>query len=94
MLNQNTANALQNPAAAGVLAPADAQLLVPAAGLYHDLTQLVRLCLDRPFDPKTASPGLKGLLTRATTRHSFKELEDHLTATVSSVRECYERLVR
>jgi len=94
VLNQNTAQALQNLAAAGVLASDDAQLLVPAAGLYHDLTQLVRLCLDRPFDPKTASPGLKGLLTRATAKPSFEELEGHLTATVSAVRESYERLIR
>lgn len=93
VLDQNTAQALENLAVAGVLAPADAQLLVPAAGLYHDLTQLIRLCLDRPFDPITVSPGLKGLLTRATIKPSFKELEDHLTATVSAVREAYGRLI-
>jgi len=93
VLNQNTAQALENLAEAGVLAPADAQILLPAAVLYHDLTQLVRLCLDRPFDPKTVSPGLKGLLTRAVDKPDFEALESHLKASIDAVRQSYVRLV-
>jgi len=93
VLNQNTAQALENLAEAGVLAPADAQILLPAAVLYHDLTQLVRLCLDRPFDPKTVSSGLKGLLTRAVDKPDFEALESHLKASIDAVRQSYVRLV-
>ena len=37
----------------------------PAARLYHDLTQILRLCLSGPFDPKSAGAGLLKLLARA-----------------------------
>ncbi|MFQ5625386.1 MAG: bifunctional [glutamine synthetase] adenylyltransferase/[glutamine synthetase]-adenylyl-L-tyrosine phosphorylase, partial [Methyloligellaceae bacterium] len=93
VLDQNTARSLESLAAAGVLTPGDAQLLVPAAGLYHDLTQVLRLCLERPFDPETASPGLKGLLAGAADMPDFEALEDHLKASVAAVRQLYERIV-
>jgi glutamate-ammonia-ligase adenylyltransferase len=41
-----------------VLATEDAEVLRPAVRLYQNLTQILRLCLPGPFDPKTATPGL------------------------------------
>ncbi len=93
ILDQNTAQSLENLASAGVLTMDDAKILIPAAGLYHNLTQVLRLCLERPFNAKTASPGLKGLLARAAGMPDFEALEQHLAATVASVRTAYERIV-
>jgi glutamate-ammonia-ligase adenylyltransferase len=93
VLDQNTSQSLENLASAGVLSPKDAQILIPAAGLYHNLTQVLRLCLERPFNPATASPGLKALLARAAGMRDFEALEEHLTATLASVREAYARIV-
>ena len=92
-LDQNTAQSLENLSSVGVLASGDAKLLIPAAGLYHNLTQVMRLCLERPFNAETASPGLKSLLARAAGMEDFDALEAHLAATVASVREAYERIV-
>ena len=36
----------------------DAEMLRPAVRLFHDLTQILRLCLPGVFDPKTASVGV------------------------------------
>ena len=93
VLDQNTSQSLENLASAGVLSPEDAQILIPAAGLYHNLTQVLRLCLERPFNPATASRGLKGLLARAAGMPDFEALEEHLTATLATVREAYARIV-
>lgn len=92
-LDQNTAQSLENLSAVGVLASEDAKLLIPAADLYHNLTQVMRLCLERPFNAEMASPGLKALLARAAGMEDFDALEAHLAATVESVREAYERIV-
>ncbi len=93
VLNQNTAQSLENLASAGVLTRDDAQILIPAAGLYHNLTQVLRLCLERPFNAATASPGLKNLLACAAGMPDFEALEKHLAETVASVHAAYERIV-
>ena len=61
----STARVLEKAARLGLLSPEDAEVLRPAARLYHDLSQILRLCLPGPFDPKTAGAGLLRLLARA-----------------------------
>ena len=56
VLDQNTVAALNKLLEARVLDPGDAEILIPAAMLYHTLTQCLRLCLDKPFVPEEA-PG-------------------------------------
>jgi [glutamine synthetase] adenylyltransferase / [glutamine synthetase]-adenylyl-L-tyrosine phosphorylase len=46
-----------------------------AVQVYHDLTQILRLCLPGPLDPKTAAPGLLQLLARAADVADFAMLE-------------------
>ncbi len=71
ILNTNTAHVLDNALRLGVLSQADADVLRPAIRLYQDLTQMLRLCLSSPFDPKTAGEDLLRLLTaRPTSRSS------------------------
>ena len=65
ILDTSTAGVLDKAWRAGVLATEEAEILRGAVRLYHDLTQILRLCLTGPFDPKAADPGLAGLLARA-----------------------------
>jgi len=65
LVDTSTARTLDKAARLGVLKPEDAEVLRPAVRLFHDLTQILRLCLPAAFDPKTASAGVLGLLARA-----------------------------
>ncbi len=94
VLDQNTAAAYQKLRQAGLLSERDAELLVGATRLLHNLTQVLRLCLEEDFDPATAPRGLKELLARAGDAPSFGGLEERLRATLSEVYQAFERLIR
>src|SRR5262249_55432084 len=49
VLDQNTVAALSKLLEGGIIGAGDADILIPAASLYHALTQCLRLCLDKPF---------------------------------------------
>ena len=49
VLDQNTVEAFRKLRDAGLLAPQHADVLIPATRLLHDLTQILRLCLEGPF---------------------------------------------
>jgi glutamate-ammonia-ligase adenylyltransferase len=93
VLDQNTVAALNKLLRAGVLDPGDAEVLIPAAALYHTLTQCLRLCLDKPFVPEEAPRALKDLLARASDMPDFATLEAMLKDTLAAVHERYERIV-
>ncbi len=93
VLDQNTELALSKLSTAGVLAPDDAEILVPAARLYHTLTQVLRLCLDKPFVAAEAPRALKDLLARAAEMPDFASLEASLKETLGEVRKAFERIL-
>jgi glutamate-ammonia-ligase adenylyltransferase len=93
MLDQNTEAALTKLSAVGVLAPGDADILILAARLYHALTQVLRLCLDKPFVAQEAPRALKDLLARASDMSDFSTLEAMLKETLAAVRDAFERIV-
>jgi glutamate-ammonia-ligase adenylyltransferase len=93
ILDTSTAGVLDNAARLGVLSVEDAEVLRPATRLYHDLTQILRLCLSGPFDPKSAGAGLLGLLARAADVPDFATLDAHVAETQAKVRRCFERIV-
>ena len=93
VLDQNTELALSKLSAAGVLSAGDAEVLVPAARLYHTLTQLLRLCIDKPFVAEDAPRALKDLLARASDMPDFAALEATLKDTLAAVRETFDRIV-
>jgi glutamate-ammonia-ligase adenylyltransferase len=93
VLDQNTELALTKLSAAGVLSPGDAEILVPAARLYHTLTQVLRLCLDKPFVAGEAPRALRDLLARASDMPDFTTLEATLKDTLTGVHEAFERIV-
>jgi glutamate-ammonia-ligase adenylyltransferase len=92
-LGQSTIKALLALAGAGVLAAGEAELLIPAARLVNSLTQVLRLCLDGPFEPAKAPDGLKELLARGGEVPTFEHLEATLRETLSAVAAAFDRLV-
>ena len=76
-----------------MLATEDAEILRNAVRLYQDLTQILRLCLPGPFDPKTADPGLLQLLTRAADVPDAATLDAFVAETEAKVRGSFLRIV-
>jgi glutamate-ammonia-ligase adenylyltransferase len=93
VLDQNTLEAYRRLRDVGVLAPAHADVLIPATRLVQDLTQILRLCLEGRFDPATAPSGVKELLARAGDAADFAELEARLAATLERVAALFDEIV-
>src|SRR5579883_1343279 len=98
ILDTSTARALDKAWRLGVLATDDAEILRNAVRLYHDLTQILRLCLSGPFDPeaaadKRADPTLIGLLARAADVPDWITLDAFLAETEAKVRRCFTRIL-
>ena len=93
VLSQNTVAACRIWAARGLLPAAAADALLPAARLLNNLTQVLRLCLDGPFEPAKAPDGLKTLLARAGEAPDFQRLEADLAAREAEVAGLFDALV-
>ncbi len=93
ILDTNTARVLEKAAQRGELKAEHAEVLRPAARLFHDLTQILRLCLSGPFDPQNAASGLLALLARAADLPDFATLDAHLKETQSRVRAVFIELL-
>jgi len=93
ILDTSTARVLDKARALRVLPVEDAEVLRPAVQLYHDLTQILRLCLTETFDPKTAGADLLQLLARAADVPDFAALEATLIETQTKVRASFERIL-
>ncbi len=93
ILDTFTIRVLEKAARYGVLSAEDAEVLRPAARLYHDLIHILRLCLPGAFDPATAGPDLIGLLTRAADVPEFSTLEAFLVDTQERVRQSFIRIL-
>jgi len=93
ILDTSTARVLDKAWRLGVLPLEDAEVLRPAVKLYHDVTQILRLCLTKPFDPKTAGAGLLRLLARAADVPDFATLDAHLIETQTKVRASFVRIL-
>jgi glutamate-ammonia-ligase adenylyltransferase len=94
VLDQNTAAAYRKLASAGVLPAASADSLMQATRLVHNLTQVLRLCLEEAFDPSTAPSGLKTLLARAGDAPDFAALERDLRETLAGIALQFSELIR
>jgi glutamate-ammonia-ligase adenylyltransferase len=93
ILDTSTARVLDKARALGVLSLEDADVLRPAVRLYQALTQILRLCLSGPFDPKKAGPDLLRLLARAADVPDFASVEATLIETQAKVREAFVRIL-
>jgi glutamate-ammonia-ligase adenylyltransferase len=68
--------------------------LVAAYALYLTLTQIVRLCLTGPLDPKDVPPGLADLLLRSTDLPDLSVLEAHIGETAARIEAHFAALVK
>ena len=93
ILSVNTVQVLDNAARLGVLDQSDADTLRAASRLYHDLTQIIRLCVEGKFNPETAGEDLLRVLTRAGDAPDFSALEARVRETQSGVREVFLALL-
>jgi glutamate-ammonia-ligase adenylyltransferase len=93
ILDTSTARVLEKAVHAGVLKAENAEVLRPAASLFHGLTQILRLCLPGAFDPKSANAGVLALLARAADLPDFPALQAHVIETQRQVRETFVRIL-
>jgi glutamate-ammonia-ligase adenylyltransferase len=93
ILDVSTLQVLDNAARLGVLPPAAAEVLRPAARLYHDLTQILRLCVSGKFTPETAGEDLLRVMARAGDAPDFSALEARMRETQADVRRVFLALV-
>ena len=93
VLDQNTLAAYRKLAAAHLIPAADADRLIAATRLIHNLTQIIRLCLEGTFDPATAPTGLKALLARAGDAPDLAILEGQLRETLAEVEVQFGKLI-
>jgi glutamate-ammonia-ligase adenylyltransferase len=93
ILNASTVQVLDNAARLGVLPQSDADILRAASRLYHDLTQIIRLCVIGKFKPETAGEDLLRVLTRAGDAPDFSALEARVRETQTDVRGVFLALL-
>jgi glutamate-ammonia-ligase adenylyltransferase len=93
ILDVNTLHVLDNAARLGVLPQSAAEILRSATRLYHDLTQILRLCVSDKFTPETAGEDLLRVLARAGDAPDFSSLEARVQETQTEVRRVFEALL-
>jgi glutamate-ammonia-ligase adenylyltransferase len=93
ILSVSTLQVLDNAARLGVLAPSDLEVLRPAARLYHDLTQILRLCVSGKFKPETAGDDLLRVMARAGDAPDFSSLQARVRETQGEVRRVFREVV-
>ncbi|WP_298259103.1 bifunctional [glutamine synthetase] adenylyltransferase/[glutamine synthetase]-adenylyl-L-tyrosine phosphorylase [Bradyrhizobium sp.] len=93
ILDVNTLRVLDNAARLGVLPAASAETLRSAALLYHDLTQILRLCVTEGFKPETAGEDLLQIMARAGDAPDFSSLQARVKEMQAEVRRVFQALV-
>jgi glutamate-ammonia-ligase adenylyltransferase len=93
ILSVSTLQVLDNAARLGVLPQSDAEILRSAARLYHDLTQIIRLCVTGKFNPETSGENLLHVMARAGDTPDFSTLEARVRETQAEVRRVFLALV-
>ncbi len=92
VLHTSTEEALLALQKEGFLSADDGAALAAAHRLYGTLSQILRLCLDGVFDPATAAPSLRRLVTQACDLPSVETVKTHLEHTQADVRSRFTRL--
>jgi glutamate-ammonia-ligase adenylyltransferase len=93
ILDVSTLQVLDNAARLGVLPAASVEILRTAARLYHDLTQVLRLCVTGKFKPDAAGEDLQRVLARAGDAPDFSSLEARVRETETEVRRVFSEIV-
>jgi glutamate-ammonia-ligase adenylyltransferase len=93
ILSVSTLQVLDHAARLGVLPHAEAEVLRSATRLYHDLTQILRLCVTGKFNPETAGENLLRVMARAGDAPDFSSLEARVRETQAEVRRVFVAIV-
>ena len=93
ILDVGTVQVLENAARLGALSHSEAEILRSAARLYHDLTQILRLCVSDRFKPETAGTDLQRVMARAGDAPDFSSLEARVRETQAEVRRVFREIV-
>ncbi len=93
ILDVSTLHVLDNAVRLGVLPPSSAEILRSATRLYHDLTQILRLCVSEKFKPETSGEDLLRVLARAGDAPDFSSLEARVKETQTEVRRVFQAVV-
>ena len=93
ILDVSTEQVLEKAARLGVLPHASVEILRAAAKLYHDLTQILRLCTTGRFKPDVAGDDLLHVMARAGDAPDFSSLEARVRETQTEVRRMFVELV-
>ena len=93
ILDVSTLHVLDNAARLGVLAASSAEILRAAAHLYHDLTQILRLCVSERFKPESAGEDLLRVMARAGDAPDFSSLQARVKETQAEVRRVFCEIV-
>jgi len=94
ILDVSTLHVLDNAARLGVLPQSAAETLRSATRLYHDLTQILRLCVSDKFRPETAGVDLLRVMARAGDAPDFSSLEARVRETQTEVRRVFGELLQ
>ncbi len=93
ILDVSTMQVLDNAPRLGVLPQSSAEVLRSATRLYHDLTQILRLCVSDKFRPEVAGDDLLRILARAGDAPDFSSLEARIRETQAEVRRVFVALI-
>ncbi len=93
VLDTNTLNALTKLATAGLIEPGQAEALKQAGELYHRLTQVLRLCVDGPYDPRKSLPALNQLVASAATCPGIPTAESLLADSQTRVAAIFNAII-
>ena len=93
ILDVSTLHVLDHAARLGALPAASAEILRSAARLYHDLTQILRLCVSERFNPETAGEDLLRIMARAGDAPDFSSLQARVKETQAEVRRVFRALI-
>jgi glutamate-ammonia-ligase adenylyltransferase len=94
ILDVSTLHVLDKAARLGVIQQSAAEILRSAAHLYHDLTQILRLCVNERFNPETAGEDLLRIMARAGDAPDFSSLAARVKETQAEVRRVFQEIVR
>ncbi len=93
ILDVSTLRVIDNAARLGILPQSAAEVLRSAANLYHDLTQILRLCVSEKFKPESSGEDLLRVMARAGDAPDFSSLEARVKETQAEVRRVFLEIV-
>ncbi|MCB5202845.1 bifunctional [glutamine synthetase] adenylyltransferase/[glutamine synthetase]-adenylyl-L-tyrosine phosphorylase [Neorhizobium sp. T786] len=76
-----------------MMPPSDVDSLIEALRLFTELSQIIRLCIDGPFDPKEAPAGLVERVCRAGDCPDIRTLEGEVKRLSKAVRAIFRKTV-